>query len=94
MPGSAHMFAVTDYSGTVTLWDARSPNVPLGRSEAHGGKALCLHWLTNAEVGGDSGNLKDGYRLLTGGSDCCIKSTAVDSSGNKGGEEGMDTAEE
>ena len=70
MPGSAHMFATTDYSGSVTLWDTRSPAVPLGRTEAHNGKALCLHWLRS--TGADKE-----HRLLTGGSDCCVKSTNV-----------------
>jgi len=77
MPGSAHMFAATDYSGSVVLWDTRSPAVPLGRTEAHQGKALCLHWLPTAA--GDKTAAK-GYRLLTGGSDCTIKATSMDSS--------------
>ena len=71
MPESAHMFAATDYSGSVVLWDTRSPAVPLGRTEAHQGKALCLHWLPSSDKS---------YRLLTGGSDCSIKATSVDSS--------------
>lgn len=70
MPESAHMFAATDYSGSVVLWDTRSPAVPLGRTEAHQGKALCLHWLPSNDKS---------YRLLTGGSDCSIKATSVDS---------------
>ena len=74
MPGSAHMFATTDYSGSLTLWDTRSPAVPLGRTEAHAGKALCLHWLRNTSA--------EGYRLLTGGSDCTIKATNLDASKN------------
>lgn len=74
MPGSAHMFAATDYSGSVVLWDTRSPAVPLGRTEAHSGKALCLHWLPSPSTS------EKGYRLLTGGSDCTIKATSVDSS--------------
>ena len=79
MPGSAHMFAATDYSGSVVLWDTRSPAVPLGRTEAHSGKALCLHWLPTS--GDKEGK---GYRLLTGGSDCTIKATSVDSSAKSG----------
>jgi len=70
MPESAHMFAATDYSGSMVLWDTRSPAVPLGRTEAHQGKALCLHWLPSTD---------QSYRLLTGGSDCSIKATSVDS---------------
>lgn len=91
MPGSAHMFAATDYAGTVTLWDARSPNVPLGRTEAHNGKALCLNWLSNA----DSTEAAAGFRLLSGGSDCALKATAMDSRGGKrGGEDSDMEAEE
>jgi len=75
MPQSAHMFAATDYSGSVVLWDTRSPAVPLGRTEAHQGKALCLHWLPS----NDANKEHKSYRLLTGGSDCSIKATSVDS---------------
>lgn len=96
LPGSTHMFAATDYAGTVTLWDARSPNVPLGRTEAHNGKALCLHWLPNnnsSTTSSTSSELQKGFRLLSGGSDCCIKATAVDSTSGRGtAGEDMDTA--
>lgn len=78
MPQSAHMFAATDYSGSVVLWDTRSPAVPLGRTEAHQGKALCLHWLPSSDAKSADTEHK-GYRLLTGGSDCSIKATTVDS---------------
>lgn len=73
MTSSAHMFATTDYSGSLTLWDTRSPAVPLGRTEAHNGKALCLHWLRSPDKNGADIE----QRLLTGGSDCCVKSTNV-----------------
>ena len=68
---SAHMFTATDYSCSVVLWDTRSPAVPLGRTEAHQGKALCLHWLSSSSE-------RKSNRLLTGGgSDCSIKATSV-----------------
>jgi WD40 repeat protein len=80
------MFAATDYAGNVALWDARSPNVPLGRTEAHEGKALCLHFLPPSSSGG-------GFRLLSGGSDCNIKVTAVESGPGKAGDaEEMDAS--
>jgi hypothetical protein len=92
------MFAATDYAGNVALWDSRSLNVPLGRTEAHeplgpGGRgvapvglALGLHGRPPRPRGG-------GFRLLSGGSDCSIKVTAVESGPGKAGDaEEMDAS--
>ncbi len=58
------MLAATDYTGTLNLWDIRS-SVPLGSNETHQGKALSLSWLDETQV-------------VTGGSDCCLKSTKLE----------------
>lgn len=49
------------------FWDTRS-SVPLGKNETHDGKSLCLAWFNNGT---------DDERIISGGSDCCIKSTKV-----------------
>jgi len=67
-PTSGNIFASSDYEGTVKVWDLRS-NVPLGTSDAHQGKALCVDWILVDDV----------VKVISGGSDCIIKSTAVGS---------------
>ena len=68
---------------TVTL-----AQVPLGTSEAHDGKALCLTWLRpgrstvgeEGEEGEESvrGGVTAGdWRVLSGGSDCVLKATPL-----------------
>lgn len=52
----------------LTLFDSRS-SIPLSRKDVHSGKALCLKWM-------DSNNIK----LVSGGSDCCIKITSLNDS--------------
>jgi hypothetical protein len=58
----------------VSLWDIRSNAVPLGVSEVHGGKALCVDW---ASVPSADDNSALEYKVVSGGSDCCVKATAV-----------------
>ncbi|KAJ1426453.1 WD40-repeat-containing domain protein [Ochromonadaceae sp. CCMP2298] len=74
LPDSSTLFAASSYAGVVSLWDVRS-SVPLARSEVHGGKALCLHCL-----GGEGG---EGATVLSGGSDCLLKATAVSTAGTQ-----------
>eukprot|EP01034_Spumella_vulgaris_P038911 gene38911-48049_t len=66
-PDSAIVLSATDYEGNVSLWDIRSSAVPLGCNEVHGGKALCVDW-----VGSEGA-----YKVVSGGSDCCLKATDV-----------------
>lgn len=79
MPKSQYLFAASDYTGAVTLWDTRASTVPLGRSEAHPtGKTLCLHWLQQQQEDEDNNldiSSSSSYSVLSGGSDCCIKIT-------------------
>lgn len=72
LPNSSTMFTAASYAGVVSLWDIRS-SVPLARSEVHAGKALCLHCVEEGEGGKAS--------VLSGGSDCCLKATAVSTAG-------------
>jgi WD40 repeat protein len=44
---NAQLLACTDYDGGVCLWDVRS-SLPLGRTEAHDGKALCCDWVSHS----------------------------------------------
>jgi len=76
-PDSSHIFASCDYDGAVKVWDMRS-SVPLGKVDAHEGKALCTNWLPAVkENGGATGT--GGARVVSGGSDCCIKAVKLDS---------------
>ena len=68
-PTSSTIFACTDYSGIVRVWDIRSAKIPLGEKETHDGKALCSVWVTN-----DDDNISDS--LFTGGSDCAVHATS------------------
>lgn len=74
-PGSEHVFGCVDYQGRVQLWDLRS-TVPLGVSEVHSGKALCMQWVggQDAERGGSDSDCR---RVLSGGSDCALRSSLV-----------------
>lgn len=70
----------SDYTGSVTLWDVRT-TVPLGQMDAHEGKALCCDWLSkpaseDERVDNDSSR-DDGSRIISGGSDSNIVTTAV-----------------
>jgi len=62
------MLASTNYNGEVTLWDIRA-KIPLSSAELHDGKALCMEWVDGRE----------GKGILSGGSDCLIKSTSMGS---------------
>ncbi len=73
-PDSAIVLSATDYEGNVSLWDIRSNAVPLGVSEVHGGKALCVDW-AHVPSADDSSVME--YKVVSGGSDCCVKATAV-----------------
>ena len=53
----------------MVLWDLRT-SVPLGITEAHSGKALCLDWIQ------DSAN-SNYLAVLTGGSDCRVHAGEV-----------------
>eukprot|EP01038_Epipyxis_sp_PR26KG_P006108 gene6108-8421_t len=64
--GSSHIFSCVDYAGNVSLWDNRAI-IPLSESEVHNGKALCLDWINNDNE----------TAVVSGGSDCCIKSTHI-----------------
>jgi len=51
--------------------------VPLSRiEEAHSGKALCAHWIevNNPMLSEQSGSCP---AVLSGGSDCCLRSTPL-----------------
>ena len=67
-PSSGNIFASSDYEGTVKVWDLRS-SIPLGTSDAHQGKALCIDWIVVDDV----------IKVVSGGSDCIIRSTAIGS---------------
>ena len=62
----ATVFATADYAGWVRVWDIRSTKVPLGKAEAHDGKALCVDWATAAEAGVGAAT------VFSGGSDCVV----------------------
>jgi ribosome biogenesis protein YTM1 len=67
----------SDYTGSVTLWDVRT-TVPLGRIEAHTGKALCCDWLSQPEDGNSNSNSGGGgCKVISGGSDSHIVTTGV-----------------
>lgn len=64
LPDAEHHLGSVDYNGNAHLWDLRYAAKPVSSNEAHSGKGLCMSWA--------------GGRLLSGGSDCCIKATAVE----------------
>lgn len=66
-PNSEHLLGSVDYDGAVNLWDLRLHQKPLSSTAAHSGKALCMDWYRTEE----------GLAVLSGGSDCVIKSTSV-----------------
>lgn len=65
MPESDQMLASIDYSGIVNVWDVRT-SVPLVNLEIHDGKGLAVAWT----------GLNDEKKrsVVSGGSDCCLKS--------------------
>lgn len=77
-PANAHIFCTTDYDGNVRAWDTRAA-LPLSTSSAHDGKALCLAWT--------SLNESSPACALSGGSDCCMRSTPLLQSGSTNDEE-------
>ena len=58
----------------------------LASTNAHDGKALCVDWQHRPAAGGAIGDDSHGsdstseWRVLTGGSDCLIKSTSLSTS--------------
>ena len=72
-PNSPILFSTVDYSGNVCLWDIRA-KVPLSVRPSHEGKALCVDWLVNDEL-----SAKPEHRVLSGGSDCALKYSLVES---------------
>lgn len=66
------ILCTSDYDGAITVWDTRSPAIPLSSREVHQGKALCLEW---KESDGE------GKEVFSGGSDCCIKATQLNTAG-------------
>ena len=75
LPGSDTCFASVDYDGAVCVWDVRATAGPVARTEAHEGKSLCLEWALSTGKGA-AGTAGSSIRLLSGGSDCCVASTA------------------
>lgn len=63
-PTKPMVFGCTDYAGALRVWDIRSTKVPLGNSDTHDGKALCLDWA--------------GTTVFSGGSDCVVQATVFD----------------
>lgn len=74
LDSDSHMLCSSDYDGTVTAWDIRSPSIPLSTKEVHDGKALCLELAHSDSDGGNAG-----LTIFSGGSDCCIKSSQLNS---------------
>jgi ribosome biogenesis protein len=72
-PTSATIFASSDYDGVVKIWDTRAPLVPLGKSQAHEGKALCVDWREKTSDGDNTGEVD----VLSGGSDCLVRATTL-----------------
>jgi ribosome biogenesis protein YTM1 len=68
-PQNAFVFASSNYNGEVCVWDIRS-TLPLSTAEAHSGKVLCCDWLEQA-----SGKGVKSLSVVSGGSDCAIKSS-------------------
>jgi WD40 repeat protein len=68
LPGNDKILASIDYSGVVSFWDIRT-TVPLAEMEVHDGKGFALDW------GKDE---KERTILISGGSDCCLKSLFFD----------------
>lgn len=66
-PTSSTVFATTNYAGAVAVWDIRSSNAPLSKSEPHTGKALCLDWFTDPIDASAA-------TIISGGADCCLRS--------------------
>ena len=64
-PTNEFVFASTDYNGGVYVWDTRG-EVPIGFNDAHSGKGLCVDWIAGRDGATD--------KVISGGSDCCIKS--------------------
>ena len=71
-PNNNVLFAAVDYAGNVCLWDVRA-KVPLSNRAAHDGKALCVDWVSSADQDGR-------YQVVSGGSDCAVKASVVESS--------------
>lgn len=70
LPNSSVLFAAVDYAGNMCLWDVRA-KVPLSSRATHDGKALCVDWILDSEAGQ--------YQVVSGGSDCAVKASVVDS---------------
>ena len=66
-PQNVNTFSTSNYNGEVSVWDIRS-SVPVSTSEVHSGKVLCLDWLDSSRKGSS-------IKVVSGGSDCLIKST-------------------
>lgn len=60
-PTSENLFTSSDYDGSVKVWDMRA-NIPIGSTQAHEGKALCVDWLKNSD--------DNTCKVISGGSDC------------------------
>lgn len=68
-PSSEFLFASADYAGRIKIWDTRS-NLPLGTSECHTGKGLCVGWITSQDS-------DQTCSIISGGSDCTVRSTQL-----------------
>ena len=69
-PDSEFIFSSICYDGSMHLWDLRS-SVPLNTiEELHSGKGLCMDWLVESKASN-----KEKLHIVTGGSDCMIKSS-------------------
>lgn len=77
-PTNTHIFCTTDYDGNVRAWDTRAA-LPLSTTAAHDGKALCVAWTASTADSPAS--------ALSGGSDCCLRSTTLLESGASNDEE-------
>ena len=75
-PVSEHVFASCDYSGHVRVWDTRS-SLPLGSSEVHDGKVLCVDWAQAVSDGAEEEEDSASYKVVSGGSDCSVRATRM-----------------
>lgn len=66
-PEHEHTLVSADYNGFVHLWDLRHSIKAVSSFEAHAGKTLAIDWLQRG----------DESFLLSGGSDCTLKASAV-----------------